>query len=192
MAQAHFYCSRCGGVLTGVSFWCDNCDQDSEGNPTPKEIHEATTIADRIIVAFSGVQLGIGMTINEARREGVFDAEHSQLSVRGMDLERNWIDVPGRKCEKLYPALYAFDADGWKFYLPAFMCWTLHNWRKSDSPTPEWLIGSLKHRVGFANHFNTLTVTQAKAVLSFLDFCKVYIDEDTAADAINTYWSQFR
>jgi hypothetical protein len=191
LERTQISCTRCGCTVNDASLWCDNCHQDPEGNPTLKEVHDATTTVDQIRVAFNGVGLGNGFTINEANREGVFDTEFPQLTVRGMDLERNWVDVPNWKCEKLFSALYAFDAEGWKFYLPAFMCWTLHNWRRSSSPTPEWLIGSLTHRDGFANRFSTLTVTQAKAVLSFLSFCKFYVDEEAAAYAIKSYWSQF-
>jgi hypothetical protein len=189
--QIQIRCSRCGFALNDSSFWCENCHQDPDGNPKLKEVQEATMTSDRIRVAFDGVVLGGGMTINEANREGVFDTEFPQLTIRAMDLERNWVDVPNWKIEKLFSALYAFDAEGWKFYLPAFMCWTLFNWRKSISPTPDWLIGSLTHQEGFGNHFSTLTVTQAKAVLSFLKFCQHYLDEDASVNAIRSYWFQF-
>ena len=174
-----------------MTFWCENCQQDLDGHPTSAEVDEANAIVGRIQVAFNGVVLGNGMTIHEADLEGVFESELSRRIAREKDVERNWSDVPDWKCSALFSALYAFDAEGWKFYLPAYMCWALRNWRRTNSPTMEWLIGSLTQRNGFANHFSTLTFDQSNAVLSFLQFCRFYVDKVAAANAISVYWSRF-
>ena len=100
MEQTRLYCSRCGGPLSEVTFWCENCQQDLDGHPTSAEVDEANAIVGRIQVAFNGVVLGNGMTIHEADLEGVFESELSRRIAREKDVERNWSDVPDWKMQR--------------------------------------------------------------------------------------------
>jgi hypothetical protein len=75
------------------------------------------------------------MTLQEAYLEGAYSDDQVRVAARRKDPETNWPDVPDWKIEDFCSALSFLDLTGWRFYIPAYMCWTLKNWRTDrDSP----------------------------------------------------------
>jgi len=184
-------CPFCGSDLAIPTFWCSYCNCDSNGNPNSVEAATVKAIESELRSAFSGVTLHGGVTIEEANEEDFFLEESSGGERRKREQEESWSDVPATKIESMFPSLFGFDANGWKYYLPAFMCWVLKCWRSSSSPTPEWLVSTLTRKRGVRDHFAVLNLTQSKAVFAFLSYCRMYFDEKTALEAIESYWRQF-
>ncbi|WP_076344050.1 DUF6714 family protein [Paludisphaera borealis] len=109
------------------------------------------------------------------------------------DPEVHWSEVPGWKIESGFSTLSFFDVEGWRFYLPAFLCWSLENWRSSDSITPDRVIWSLELSDAFEpERSKSLNHAPSGAVLDFLSFFDSYSGEPDAAKAIQSYWHQFK
>jgi hypothetical protein len=101
--------------------------------------------------------------------------------------------VPDWKLEKLDFAIFFLEAEGFRFYIPAYMCWSLKNWRTSDSNTPDSLIGVLDLSAGWpAERFELLNRAQSEAVYGFLAFFDRYSGEARSGEAIRSYWHQFK
>lgn len=182
-------CPRCGSGLLVPQFWCDRCGSDYTGAPTLKELSEIDTILKQIELAFLGVALEDGVTISDAYNEEIRDKDNSTL-FQDQSLLR-WRDVEDSALETMFSALFAFDSKGWKFHLPAFMTWVLKFWRKSMSPTPDWLISSLTRNFGVIDYYDSLDLDQSRAVLSFLQYCSAHLDPELASKAIESYWKKF-
>jgi hypothetical protein len=151
-------------------------------------------VVEEIELAFSNVELGSGVTLHEA------DLEHAGtvaevVAARHMDPERRWQDVSDEKLERLCPLPF-LDPEGWRFYVPAFMRWSIRFYDESDSVTSDWTIytfsvmGAMRDRA--KRRWAMLDVAQCRAVCSYLRFMVEhgdgYVDSGEAAKALRRDW----
>jgi hypothetical protein len=177
--------------------YCPECNRNYGGavypsTQTDEEVSEVKTLISEICEAFDGTTLADGTTIHEADLEGAYSEDSVRLEARGKDSETNWQSVSDRKLERFHSALSFFDVRGWKFYIPAYMIWSLRNWRTTDSLTADSVIWGFELRNEYRlPRFESLSERQSKVVLAFLQhFCKYSWDPD-AEKSINSYWKTF-
>lgn len=91
------------------------------------ESRRSTLIAE-ITSAFDGVSRGNGITLHEARAMDNYASPQEQRAARLYDTERRWQDVPDADIVDCCSALSFLDKDGFRYYLPAFMIYSLKHW----------------------------------------------------------------
>lgn len=178
--------------------YCPQCDRSFGGavypeKQTPGELRDIEAVIDTIEQAFADVRLESGTTIHEADLEGAYSDERVRLNARAKDAETDWRDVPDWKIEKFHAALSFFDTVAWRFYIPAYMCWTLKNWRTSRSQTINSTIWCFEPSTGERELklYRALTDAQGHAVFAFLSFFRKYSGQPDSHRAIAAYWHRF-
>lgn len=195
-------CRHCGAPWEFEWEYCPRCNRNRGGAEYPAvqtaaELLDVERLIRRIQEAFTEVELGGGETIHQAYLEGAYNRVETWLAAREKDPETRWTDVPDWKLESLSSTLSFFDIEGWRFHLPAFMCWSLRNWRTNDSITPYSVIWSLtftEFTREVRERFESLNQSQSEAVLAFLEFFHEYSGDDhaDAAEAVQSYWRRFQ
>lgn len=181
--------------------YCPVCHRNYSGalypaKQTEQELRDIDRLQRRIRAAFAGVTLGGGMSLAQAHLEGAYSDEAVYLAARAKDPETDWTEVPGWKIDTGHSTLSFLDPEGWRFYIPAFLSWSLANWRDSDSLTPQSVIWSLANAGDpWEKRYALLTGEQSRAILDFLEFFERYADypEDRydARKATEAYWHRF-
>ena len=191
-------CRHCNSAWEYEWEYCPECRRNFGGavypaKQTAQELAEIERLIALIQNAFEGVQLEDGTTIHEAELEGAYSDDRVRIAAREKDKEHNWRDVPGWKIERFHSALSFLDVKGWRFYIPAYMVWTLRNWRTTDSPTVDSLIWDFDpdFKISFLPRYASLASEQACAVCQFLQFFCDYSGEPDACKAMAAYWQQF-
>ena len=165
--------------------------------PAKQTDEELRDIADRvqqIHAAFAELTLGGGITLHQAHLEGFYDEDEEEwLAARGKDMESHWAEVPDWKLESGFSPLHFLDAEGWRFYIPAFMCWSLKNWRTTHSITVDTVLWALARTDDhLMNRYELLNRAQSEAVCDFLAFFDRYSGQADASKAVQAYWHQFK
>ena len=151
-----------------------------------------------IEAAFAGVSRG-QITIHEAEVLDDYGTEAERLEAHARDLEQDWRDVPGSSIAECPCALSYFDPPSWRFYLPAYMRWTLQHLKDAGCPSIDDVIYALDRGEGAPDlfeyklqRFRTLNAAQAEAVRRVLAFASANDDccaAVVAKRALETYWS---
>jgi hypothetical protein len=158
-----------------------------------------------ILRAFSGVSREDGVTLHESR---VIDARGSDVeraAARQLDTDRRWEDVPERLIEEDDSALCFMDPKGFRYYLPAYMVWSMRNYKRSE----DFNSSSLNHPIYSLalsesgrmrrydlDGFEMFNAAQSRAICRFLHFMARQdgvdlVDVDKARDALAAYWGKF-
>ena len=90
------------------------------------DVLEAQTIIEMIEQAFDGVSRGEGITLHEAVAMDDYKSANECRQARTLDREQRWQDVPAADIENNPSYLSFLDIDGYRYYLPASMCWVLN------------------------------------------------------------------
>lgn len=112
-------------------------------------------------------------------------SEAREAVLHGADSETHWSELTDIDIEQ-FDDIFAFlDADGYRFYLPAYMAYALRRHRNSDS-------GAINHTIHactfYQGSFAQFTPLQMRCVLDFLTFCASnddYFDAEQAAYAVD-------
>ena len=166
---------------------------------------EQTRIAARdavirqIEIAFDGVDRKFGVSLHEACIIDDYGSKWEQMQARMTDTEWRWQDVPEADIARYFWILSFLDPIGFRYYMPAYMIWTLKNYLHTDSMSTNATIYSLDLSDQFREHrmkrFNLFTRSQSEATCAFLRFMAEYscgwADEDAARQALNAYWGRF-
>ncbi|MBI4607304.1 MAG: hypothetical protein HY721_35510 [Planctomycetes bacterium] len=108
----------------------------------------------------------------------------------------DWRDLPPDLIERNYDALCFFGPEALRFYLPAFMVWTLRNFLKSNSFTVDSTIYCLNQvakggsKSGLSR-YSLFTPEQRHATRTFLEVMSQYpehVDAEAARKALERYW----
>lgn len=158
---------------------------------------EVVSLVASILDAFRDVPRGL--SIHQAAIAKWADSE--ALAQRSqLDHDHHWWDIPGGDIEAGGKALYVDDADSWRYFVPAFMTWTLKNFRDNDSFVCDqtiytFLPTTYDHAYTRAKRFENLTRFQCEVVCRFLRYMasegEPHCDSRAAAQAVETYWGQF-
>lgn len=151
----------------------------------------------QITKAFEGVTRDGGVSLHEAREIDNYEGAEGRAEARKKDTDCRWQDVPEEWIEHFYDVFPFFDAKGFRYYIPAYMVWTLKNYKSSQSNSVDFTIYALGvyERVDDPYYrFRLLNAEQSKAVCNFLKFMATYgaywVDAGAARRALNQYWGQ--
>ena len=109
-----------------------------------KENERKTTLIQLITAAFQNVVRGNGISLHEADvidRTG-YDNKNAKnrVAARRLDTDRRWQDVPDKDIENYYNILSFLDAEGLRYYAPAYMVWALKHFKTSGSMSSDSII----------------------------------------------------
>lgn len=163
------------------------------------ETARSAVIAE-ITSAFDGVSREDGVTLHEADVIDDYGSDAERQKARRLDQDSRWQDVPETDIEN-YPILCFLDPKGWRYYIAAYMVWSLRHHMTSDSMSVDSTIYTFKLskkedlRKWEMSRYSTLTESQSKAVCNFLRFMRDhshgFADELVARKALKKYWGRF-
>ncbi|WP_133796779.1 DUF6714 family protein [Prosthecobacter fusiformis] len=93
------------------------------------------------------------------------DERISELA--SQDAEQHWTDVTDESMQHCQEYFFFSDAEGWRFYLPAYMCHYLRGF-----PNFGW--DAAWGACAEATHIDLLTESQLRCIDQFLSLCKKY------------------
>ncbi|HOD82859.1 MAG: hypothetical protein BWX88_04428 [Planctomycetes bacterium ADurb.Bin126] len=149
--------------------------------------------------AFEGVARGKGITLHQARiiDDAIWSGAgpEEEAFARGKDSDRKWQEIPRQVIEELGEECAFLDAEGFRYYLPALMIWTLSYGKGSDNVAGDYLIYDLARNERIAG-LDCLSGEQAGSVAEFLKYVADHPDErwaDAVAArlALENYWDKF-
>jgi hypothetical protein len=160
---------------------------------TEEELREIDQLINLIRDAFSGQQIDDGTTIHEADLEGCYLQDQERLDARAKDTETDWLEVPDWKIERFSSVLSFFDVKGWCFYIPAYMIWTLKNWRTTNLWVADCVVWEFDPAMSDFSwpRFEALSPAQRHAAFRFVQFFCDYSGDDESRHAMDVYWHQF-
>ena len=158
-------------------------------------------IVAKIEQAFAKVTRGAGVTLHETKVIDAHGSERDRAKARRKDTERRWQNVPDAVIEAHPEALSFLDPAGFRYYLPAYMRWSLLHFKTSDSLSSDYTIYALapSGNKGVTDwnreRWGWLSQEQANVILEFLRFMaehgKGRTDAFMARLAIDAFWEQF-
>jgi hypothetical protein len=166
---------------------------------------EEGEIIEEIRSAFAGVPRG-ATTIHEAEVMDVYGTDAQRQEARRIDTEEQWDEIHPGSIADCTAALSYLDPEAWRFYLPAYMTWTLRHFHLGAAyggatTVPDHTIYSLDlsgHDPGVREHkmerFRLLDEAQSRAVCRFLYLMAEHddrVDADAAIEALAAYWHRF-
>ena len=167
-----------------------------------------------IEAAFRDVQRGRGLTLHEAAEfEGTdYCTAEERARVRALDPETRWQDIPDSSLEECLDR-WAFDDEGFRFHLPAYLRWHLRHPRGRPPACGVSLFLQLsvtghkpKDRLRCECSFDRFTLEQKRVIARFLEFMALEVHEhgpaasateqdaqvaDLAERAWQSYWFKF-
>lgn len=151
--------------------------------------------------AFDGVSREDGVSLNEAEVIDAYGSEAERRAARGQDLEARWQEVSEAEIERHGDVLPFLDPKGWRYYLPAYMTWTIRRLGRSASMSVDSTIYTLapgtapELKARALERYKTLSGNQSAVVCRFLRFMCDVVGEDgcdavVAREAL-AYWGRF-
>lgn len=132
-------------------------------------------LIDEITSAFQDVRRGNGVTLHEATVIDSYGSMEERAKARKKDTERRWQDVPDRDIANTDAVLSFLDAEGLRYYLPAYIVWYLRNIDNDavrSSNTFDSVVFHLTYQIEEREdkRFEGLTPAQGRAIAHFLIF----------------------
>jgi hypothetical protein len=160
-------------------------------NDTPEFESRRDELIKEITSAFNGVSREGGTTLHEAMAMDERESDDEQRAARHLDVDRSWQDVPDADISDSCSALSFLDGKGVRYYIPAFMIYTLRHWGHDENEVLSSCRYHLLHErskslrksdpASIAER-NNFTDAQCKAVARFLRFI-IEFDESKADEA---------
>lgn len=153
-------------------------------NITPNE--KAEKIIAAISQAFGTVLLGQGISFHEANAIDDYASDEERKKARTLDTETHWWELPPDKLERFNLVLIYTDAEGFRFYIPAYMTLALRTYQ-STSLSIDAAISSLFPVTSLhSKHYELLDDNQRKCIVQFLWFMATETN-DHWYDKLNVY-----
>ena len=162
---------------------------------------EAEGIIAEIHRAFADVSREDGVTLQEALVIDEYGSAEERLAARERDTDRRWEDVPEHMIGEHDSVLCFMDPKGFRYYLPAYMVWSLRNYETSETWSHNHPICSLalsdsdSPRKWEIERFVLFDEEQARAIYRFLHFMaqrdELSVCVDEARKALDAYWCEF-
>lgn len=157
------------------------------------------TLIETIAEAFADVLREDGVSLHQARVIDAYGGPAEEAQARLLDTDGHWWEVPDERIAELYEALSFVDPKGFRYYIPAYMIWTLKHYRSTDSNSVDSTVYAFLIYGGLEEwtqtRFEILNQPQRRAVCWFLQyivrFGRRYADTPSAQLALDQYWGQF-
>lgn len=153
-------------------------------------------LIEEIREAFADVERGEGTTLREARVMDGYGTEEEQKKAREQDTDRHWWEIPREVLEEHGDVHPFLNAEGFRYYLPAFLTWSLKYADRSPSALGDLTIYQLNGWTRKETVACALNDRQARVVARYLLFMaeqpmeRGWCDGDAAAKAIRLYWNR--
>ena len=151
-----------------------------------------------IEAAFDGVSRHGGVSLHEADVIDNYGTPAEREDARALDTETRWQDVAAGDIRTYYWILPFLDPIGYRYYLPAYMSWSLRNHAgPRDATSAEFTVFSLvkseaKREEWELDRFKMFNVQQARAIRRFLEYMAEHAGlEKDAGEALARYWEKF-
>jgi hypothetical protein len=116
----------------------------------------------------------------------------ARAAARLLDTETHWQDVPAADIERHW-TLSFLDAEGFRYYAPAYMVWTLRNLGSPVSDSGGSIVYAFLSYL--SDEWALFSHEQKQAIAAFLRFIAEdsdgLEDDDSARQALARYWGQF-
>tara|TARA_R110002072_G_scaffold271010_1_gene430802 strand:- start:16164 stop:16799 length:636 start_codon:yes stop_codon:yes gene_type:complete len=166
-------------------------------------------LIDQIHTVFKDVKLGDGITLCEAGAIDSYGTDKELALAREMDQDIHWTQVDIEYADPGSSAMFFVDAAGFRFYLPAYLVYTLkHDFTQFFGGAPSELrssncIPSILNRSstessaisdGDGSPFGNFTRRECMCIARFLAFyAELQTNEyfDGAIEALKNHWGQY-
>jgi len=157
-------------------------------------VNAVNDVISAIEAAFRDVFRG-ALTLHEAELVDRYSATNAErMAAREVDREDDWRDVPDASIRQCPDALSFLDPVSWRFYLPAYMRFSLRNDFETDAAIYTLNPAGIRQREAHTEErFRTLNGVQVRAVRSFLRFASENggsCDDAAAREALEDYWGE--
>jgi hypothetical protein len=153
------------------------------------------SIIHEIEAAFEGVCREDGVTLHEAEVLDSYGTDEERAAARKLDTDTRWQDVPDEWIEASDYVLNYAEAKGFRYYIPAYIRWTLANYYPDSSLTIGHVILTFAMRFEEDQpKFELLTNDQRTAICKFLRYVAGQPDwfEYSAAHVALSYgWGKY-
>lgn len=131
----------------------------------------------KITAAFDGVSREDGISLHAARAlDDWHSLEEAKKIGQKMDRDTKWQEVPAEWIMKFHDIFSFLDPKGFRYYVPAYMVWSLKEPKASISNSLNFLMYALENRDGYyQSHFELLNQEQLEVISDFIDFINTYI-----------------
>ena len=156
-------------------------------------------IITEITRAFANVRRG-DVTLHEARVIDSCGSDKKRRAARSLDTESRWEDVPAAIIEAHPMILSYLCPESFRYYIAAYMVWSLRHYGSSCSDSLDFTIYALTPDTNKLQdkwkleRFSIFSPAQARATQRFLRFMIVegdsYTDTYQAELALNVYWNE--
>ena len=143
-------------------------------------------LLEQITSAFEGTVLGDGISLNMTEFYDSGGSARKSAERAKLDERFDWKSIPDSVLERHQVTFSFTDLEGYRFYLPAYMCWTIRNFRTSNSIIGDHTIYACdpkSHQFNTTSFTNWFTPAQLSAIKQFLQFCVEIGDELNGGDA---------
>jgi hypothetical protein len=145
-------------------------------------------LVNQIHHAFAGVRLEDGTSLNMTEYIDSAGCVPEFMEKAKTDERDDWTAIPDKTLEEFTGTFSFTDLKGFRFYIPAYMSWTLKNHHKCDSIIGDWTIYAIdpNHYLFESTPFwQWFTTEQIDTMIKFLEFAIRNPDslDDTVAKA---------
>jgi hypothetical protein len=164
-----------------------------------ESIEKEKNVIEIIKKAFQTVTRENGTSLHEADVIDGYGSEEEQKEARKLDKDTHWSEILDEDIKK-FPSILSFlNPVGWRYHIPAYMIWTIKNYKNSDSFTVDstiydFILQEEKYLNWCMERFSLLTQEQSRAVAMFLKYMaedERYCDAPAAKEALDKYWIKF-
>jgi hypothetical protein len=150
---------------------------------------ERQNLIAEIRETFSDVRRENGVSLHEADVIDGQGAAWRRWRARAKDTDKRWFEVPPETIATYYWIFPWLDDKGFRYYIPAYMIWSLDNYLSSSSLTSSFTIYALSPSRGDFSSF--LTTEQQRAICHFLRFMMRVGEHSETKEYLEEYWGRF-
>ena len=130
----------------------------------------AETIVTAIREAFLNVSRGNGISLHEADAIDDHASDDQRRRAKTLDTDSHWWEIRAEQLEKLYNSLAFMDAEGFRYYIPAYMTQALKTCTTGSLTIDATLVALFPATEEAASKFDLLDASQKESIARFLWF----------------------
>lgn len=146
--------------------------------------------------AFSRVQRGNGISLHEADAIDDYADETQRRQARLLDTDVHWWEIAPEQLEKFHNALVFMDAEGYRYYIPAYMTQALRTYKVGSLALDAAISSLFPVTEGASVLYALLDHAQKRSIAQFLwffateagDSWKDKLDVYNATRALEDVW----
>ena len=166
---------------------------------TDRTTERRAALIVQIRKAFADVTRLGGVSLHEADVIDDYGSQQQRKAARELDKDHAWWEVPDVDIARYHWILSFLDGTGFRYYIPAYMTWTLKYYAESESMSGDMTIYTLDCGESLSDskkqYFRLLNREQSEAVCAFLRFMEDdpagMADSDAAFGALKRHWGEF-